>query len=559
MKNKIFFNLFAGLIVANFITAAQASPNEEISNNENNISIKSTEEKLSNYNLEEFRKQISENSDKIKSLFDEIANKNERKLESWQNIKFSCKSMGKLIADHSPYILTLETDKINFLLKKVMGQIGIIEALDAYSDVKKSQCGNDIMKDLFFFPKFPQALMNRILSCFGFKNEEHYFDNFENWNDNAKHRLLAALVSYVDGINFIHKKYSSLDSFHFNELIEEEEYMIDSGMSHYLIEKNEERKKFIDLFLKSKFFQLFKYKDPSILPYINIKDLFHIKLLDPKFSTVPHGVINTTIEDYLIKHKTPKLLLVCGHEPNRLHSSYTTGDFLGCRDFHTHDGWYTIDLNFSIAPDLVADLLDEDTLKYLDNFKGELTLVYPEYAIPDVGWSKGMLQKIYHNLSHGGAFINIYRPLGDNENSLQNVMKKLEEVGFKKENIIEYNLPLDSTYFAERLKKYFEIKNIKEPTLEDVKIECLEPIDFINNVYEYNIRAKKIVPLIIDGEVKLIENKDYRDYEVLKNLLTENLPAVFKHQIETLKALRSIDPMFEWGLCSNNYIVAYKK
>lgn len=135
-----------------------------------------------------------------------------------------------------------------------------------------------------------------------------------------------------------------------------------------------------------------------------------------------HMQINKSIKNYSEETDVKKLILSCGHknlDDEKYINTYpvmkTSGEIYYIRanhysydkhnsaSFHTHTGWYTIDTNSEIEPDVIGDLTDEKTLTYVlpqDTWE----IVYAENA-PVVVLTENLLQHVSRGLKKNGHFI----------------------------------------------------------------------------------------------------------------------------------------------------------
>jgi hypothetical protein len=72
-----------------------------------------------------------------------------------------------------------------------------------------------------------------------------------------------------------------------------------------------------------------------------------------------------------------RLLLPCGHQPinDKFYSQGLTGSY----NIHQHQGWYTVDINPDLEPDLIGDLNQQQTLDYIFQ-PTTWDIIYLEYA-----------------------------------------------------------------------------------------------------------------------------------------------------------------------------------
>ena len=111
-----------------------------------------------------------------------------KSLSSWLWTKALSESIGDLISkDEDIRQLSLQNDKSDILESIV--QVGCVEAQDILANIQKTQPHR-----IWYFGAFTDALIERMFSCF------HVKAKVEN---NNKHRLLAALIGYMSGIDFI--------------------------------------------------------------------------------------------------------------------------------------------------------------------------------------------------------------------------------------------------------------------------------------------------------------------------------------------------------------------
>lgn len=137
------------------------------------------------------------------------------------------------------------------------------------------------------------------------------------------------------------------------------------------------------------------------------------------------------IDDYLKETKKPMLLLGCGHNgeldpketvPATLpfgmifvdpktgetknatiaRVKYTMNND-GTLTHHAHEGWYTVDMDSTLKPDLLADLTQQSTLDYVFQ-PNRFQVVYQE-NMEDSLLTESLFTRIANCLLPGGAFI----------------------------------------------------------------------------------------------------------------------------------------------------------
>jgi SAM-dependent methyltransferase len=239
---------------------------------------------------------------------------------------------------------------------------------------------------------------------------------------------------------------------------------------------------------------------------------------------------NQSIETYLSHVQHPKLLLCCGHPTAEVyHHNYTLiddrliDDGLNLRgEFaHNHEGWYTIDKNEQLNPDLVGDIESEQVITTISTkFKNLVDIVYIE------GWifySTRLYQMIYDILKSGGLLL---CSLGNNK-----APQHIEE--FKH---ILYNSGFD---IGKLSILHNPLSSIDKHCLRNV-IQNLPKVSSIND-----INNKDIYDKLCELEVKKARIYGKNIIFLYKILyMTGEIPRF----LNELKKLSLIDSNLSWGL-----------
>jgi hypothetical protein len=129
----------------------------------------------------------------------------------------------------------------------------------------------------------------------------------------------------------------------------------------------------------------------------------------------PKGVrFNLSIEDYLQQTDNPRVLLACGHVKRPWDEQLENTDIdLRGHFLHYHIGWYTIDSNPLVNPDMIADINDLSVLEYISHvFENQLNVIYVE------GWfftSVTFFTMVNNILKKSGTFV---QSIGKNSTQL---------------------------------------------------------------------------------------------------------------------------------------------
>lgn len=226
--------------------------------------------------------------------------------------------------------------------------------------------------------------------------------------------------------------------------------------------------------------------------------------------------INRSVENYLQNTDNPRLLLACGHikRPNR-DLKNTEIDLRG-QFLHDHTGWYTIDSDPMVNPDMVANLENPSVLDYLSLvFRNCLNVIYVE------GWfftTGEFFRMIHSTLVTGGTFI---QSIGKNSTPqhLTNYVDVVLLAGFTKQEIV--------------LKSFSTLSGILS-SVRKAQIHNLETLtddDFFKNLLSVTQRGS-------------IEELSIR----FARLRLDGTGGDLKKVLDDLKLLYKIDPFLGYGL-----------
>ena len=157
------------------------------------------------------------------------------------------------------------------------------------------------------------------------------------------------------------------------------------------------------------------------LPVLFMLSIFHTFTL---FASDQDYVVRNSLDDYLTSTNHPKAILCCGHQTNFEQEKFSTSitvkdpvsgkekeekiinyqtDVNGGYMFHMHNGWYTIDFNPDLIPDVVGSLKDDNLRKYF--FRPNIyEIVYPEKIGRDL-LTTDLIMDIATSLKPGGVMI----------------------------------------------------------------------------------------------------------------------------------------------------------
>jgi hypothetical protein len=147
--------------------------------------------------------------------------------------------------------------------------------------------------------------------------------------------------------------------------------------------------------------------------------------------SAPKILVNRSLETYLEGNENAKLLLGCGHNgeldpkamvpcvgitvklPNPrtgVIETYVANqrfkhskDFAQQTKFHSHDGWYTVDMDPELRPDVLGDLTKTETQDHV--FRPCQFKLVRQELLPDELLTHNLFAKIAQCLAPGGSFI----------------------------------------------------------------------------------------------------------------------------------------------------------
>ena len=109
---------------------------------------------------------------------------------------------------------------------------------------------------------------------------------------------------------------------------------------------------------------------------------------------------NQSLDSYLEDNRATKLMLCCGHNAEM---DTLTRDKDGKYEFHSHEGWYTVDVDSDLNPDVEGDLTDPQTLAYVfrpNTYKA----VTEEYADDEIK-TRALYEAIAQILMDKGVYV----------------------------------------------------------------------------------------------------------------------------------------------------------
>lgn len=127
------------------------------------------------------------------------------------------------------------------------------------------------------------------------------------------------------------------------------------------------------------------------------------------YATLPRGIVRRSPERYITeqaaKQQPCNLLFFCGNEPT--YGYYLDADKDGNKDYHRHDGWFTLNIDVSVDPSIAASFgdykSDQANYDYLSKYVDSFDMIYEEgYSLPREMPIYDLTHKI---LKNGGAYI----------------------------------------------------------------------------------------------------------------------------------------------------------